>query len=197
AMSVLARDKDTGRLIGHVAGVPIDLKVGRFLRKVFLTVDSAVDPSHQGRGIHAALSMQISDRTDEVEAGFALGLPNEQAYVPMLKLGTTHILTMSLYLKVLDWSRLIQAKFPSNGLTRFAVRLIHPFQRKRKTNVRAFDGPSLQEVHNFGPEVDALWNRIEAQFGICARRTSTILNWRYFDRPNSLYRAFSISSGGQ
>src|SRR5207237_9982225 len=86
-LSLVAFQKDDGRLIGHMAGVPVDLTVGRFSRKAFFIIDSAVDPLQQGRGIHAALSIAIAKRSGELEAGFPVGMSNQQAYLQCLKMG--------------------------------------------------------------------------------------------------------------
>lgn len=190
---LIAREKESGRLIGHVAGIATDLKVGEFSRKVFFIVDSAVDPSYRGRGIHAVLSHEMSKRCSEKEGGFAIGLPNQQAYLLTLKLGTTHILTMPLFLKVLDWRGVVHAKLRSTFLAHVAGALIQPFQRNR--GARNSDGFKLEEVHRFGKSADDLWARVGPRFEICAERKSTLLNWRYFDRPGCPYRVFSISYG--
>jgi GNAT acetyltransferase-like protein len=190
-LAVVAREKESGRLVGHVAGIATDLKVGESSRNVFFIVDSAVDPSYRGRGIHGVLSYEMSKRCCEEEGGFAIGLPNQQAYLPTLKLGTTHILTMPLFLKVLDWRRVVHARLRSSVLARVAGALIQPFQRSR--GARDSDGFTLQEVHHFGKSVDDLWGRVSPRFAVCATRKSSLLNWRYFERPGSPYRVFSIS----
>ena len=192
---VVAREKESGRLIGHVAGIPTDLKVGEFSRKVFFIVDSVVEPSYQGRGIHAVLSNEMSKRCNEEEGGFAIGLPNPRAYLPTRKLGTTHILTMPLFLKVLDWRRLVHARLRSDFLARVAGALIQPFQKSRGASNS--DGSTLQEVHRFGKSVDDLWDRVSPRFAVCATRKSSLLNWRYFERPGSPYRVFSVSYGAE
>ena len=194
-LSVVAIEKNDGRLIGHVAGVSVDLTVGRFSRKAFFIIDSVVDPLHQGRGIHAALSLAMSKRCGELEAGFPVGLPNRQAYLPILRMGTTHLFTMPVFFKVLDWPRVVRAKLHSNFLAQIAGGLGRPFQQSKALEKTAEF--TLQEVQRFESSLDELSDQVSPRLGICLNRKSSSLNWRYFQRPGSPYSVFSISSGGQ
>ena len=194
-LSLVAFQKDDGRLIGHMAGVSVDLAVGRISRKAFFIIDSVVDPLQKGRGIHAALSMAIAKKSGELAAGFPIGLPNQQAYLPCLKMGGTHLLTIPVFFKVLDWRRVVRAKLRSNFLAQIAGVLGRPFQQSKAPEKSTKF--TIQEVQRFKSSLDELWDRISPRFGICPKRESSLLNWRYFERPGSPYSVFSISSGGQ
>jgi hypothetical protein len=194
-ISLVAIEKDNGRLIGHMAGVPVDLRVGQFSRKAFIVVDSVVDPLQQRRGIHAALSIVIGKRSAESEAGFPVGLPNQQAYLPVLKMGGSHLLTIPVFFKVLDWRRVVRAKLHSNFLAQIAGALGRPFQQSKAPEKSTEF--TLQEVRRFESSLDELSDRVSPRFGICSKRESSLLNWRYFQRPGSPYSVFSISSGGR
>jgi hypothetical protein len=194
-LMVVAQEKQSGRIIGHLAGVSTDLKVGHSSRKAFLLVDSVVEPSRRGRGAHAALTFEISRRCCDREGGFGFGLPNKQAYLPTLKLGATRVLTVPVFFKVLDWRKVIQARLHSDFLAKSLAGLIQPFQRRRRAP--SHNGLSLREVDRFGQEADRLWHRIAPRFTISAIRNAAPLNWRYFERPNSPYRVFSASRDGE
>jgi len=194
-LSLVAFQKDDGRLIGHMAGVSVDLAVGRISRKAFFIIDSVVDPLQKGRGIHAALSMAIAKKSGELAAGFPVGLPNQQAYLPCLKMGGTHLLTIPVFFKVLDWWGVVRAKLHSNFLAQIAGVLGRPFQQSKAPEKSTKF--TIQEVQRFKSSLDELWDRISPRFGICPKRKSSLLNWRYFERPGSPYTVFSISSGGQ
>ena len=193
AVSLVAYLKESGRIIGHLAAAPLNLKVGNFPRKLFLLVDSVVDPDYQGRGIHAVLTAAISKKVCDQEGNFTAGLPNEQAYGPNLKMGGTHIFTMPIYFKVLDWYAVLRAGLRSDLLARIGGLLAAPFQRKRlaKENTSF----TLEKVLRFGGKLDDLWSRIGRRFPICAERTSNLLNWRYFQCPVVTYSVFAISDG--
>jgi hypothetical protein len=192
---VVAQEKQSGRIIGHLAGVSTDLKVGDSSRKAFLLVDSVVEPSRQGRGAHAALTFEISRKACDREGGFGFGLPNKHAYLPTLKLGATRVLTVPLFFKVLDWKKLLRARLHSHFLANALGGLIQTFQRSSRA--RNPDTFSLREVNRFGDEADRLWHRTAPQCGISAIRTAIQLNWRYFECPKSPYRVFSVSRSGE
>jgi hypothetical protein len=56
-------------------------------------------------------------------------------------------------------------------------------------------GVEIREVERFGPEVDALWERVRRQYGVIASRDSAFLNWKAFDHPFLPYRGFLAVRG--
>jgi GNAT superfamily N-acetyltransferase len=195
AVVFVAEEKEARRLVGHIAAIPTDLKVGDFSRKGFFLVDSAIDPSHRGKGIHAVLTLAVSKESCMKDGGFGFGLPNNQAYLPTLKSGAIELFTLSLFLKVLDWRKVLRARLRSAFLTNTVGAFIQLLQKKRRT--RSCDDFRIEEVARFGDQVNDLWQRIAPRFAILASRKATPLNWRYFERPNSPYRVFSISRSGR
>jgi predicted N-acetyltransferase YhbS len=193
AVSQVASLKESGRIVGHLAAVPVDLKVGGFSRKLFFLVESVVDPAYQGRGIHAVLTITSSNTVAERSSNFIGGLPNPRAHAPNLKLGGTPIFTAPIYFKILNLGAVVRVGLHSNVLARIAGFLAQPFLQPKP--VEKSSSFTLEKVQCFNGKVDQLWNRVGQRFGICANRTSNLLNWRYFKRPDSAYTVFSISSG--
>jgi hypothetical protein len=192
SLMIVAQETQSGRIIGHLAGVSTDLKVGDASRKAFLLVDSVVEPSRRGRGVHAALTFEISRKSCDRQGGFGFGLPNKHAYLPTLKLGATRVMTVPVFFKVLNWRKIIQTRLHSDFLAKALAGLIQPFQRG--SGASSCNGLTLGEVNRFGQEADRLWHRIAPRFTISAMRNATPLNWRYFERPNSPYRVFRTVS---
>jgi GNAT superfamily N-acetyltransferase len=195
ALIFVAEEKETGRIVGHLAAISTDLKVGSFTRKGFFLIDSVVDPSHRGRGIHAVLTFAISKASCERDGGFGFGLPNDQAYLPTLKIGAVDLFTMSLLVKVLDWHKLLRARVRPAFLADGVGGLIQLFRRRGKSSNCA--DLIIEEVTRFSVQADDLWGRISYRFPILASRRAVTLNWRYFERPDSPYSVFSISRTGQ
>ncbi len=191
AVVFVAEEKEARKLVGHIAAIPTDLKVGDFSRKGVFLVNSAVDSSHRGKGIHAVLTLAISKESCMRDGGFGFGLPNKQAYLPTLKTGAIELFTMSLFLKVLDWRKVLRARLRPALLTNALGGFIQLLQRKSRTP--SGDGFRIDEVTRFGDQANDLWQRIAPRFAILASRKATPLNWRYFEHPNSPYRVFSIS----
>ncbi len=184
-----------GRIVGHLSGVPTDLKIGDSRRKAFLIVDSVVDPAWRGRGIHAALTIEMSNRFCEQADGLGFGLPNNQAYAPMLKLGIPRVLTMPVFMKVLDWRNVLRSKIRSPFAASALGNIANTFRRRRRP--LELGGIELEEIYHFGTPADQLWQRIASHFNISAIRNAAFLNWRYFQRPSLPYRVFSASCHGQ
>ena len=192
AVSMVAFLKESGRIVGHLAAVPVQLQVGTSTRELFFLVDSIVDPVYQGRGIHAALTMIISRRAVEYRAALLGGLPNTQAYGPNLKMGGTPVFTMPVYFKILDWAAIVRSRLHSKFLGSGAAVVARPFQRVQGPENGG--GFRIEEVSSFDANVDDLWNRVGPRFQVCAKRISNLLNWRYFDRPGTDYTIFSVTS---
>jgi hypothetical protein len=195
ALIFVAEEKESGRIVGHVAAIPTNLKTGNFIRQGFFLIDSVVDVSHRGRGIHAVLMFAISKASCQKDGGFGFGLPNEQAYLPTIKVGAIDLFTMSQFVKVLDWRKLLRARVRPAFLADGIGGLIQLFRRRRKSSDSA--GLLIEEVTRFGVQADDLWRRIAPRFPILASRAALTLNWRYFEHPNSPYRVFSISRTDQ
>lgn len=51
---------------------------------------------------------------------------------------------------------------------------------------------TIVELPRCGPEVDALWRRVEPGHPMAIRRTPAYLNWRYADCPLAKYRIFAM-----
>jgi hypothetical protein len=194
AFSFVPFSKESGRIVGHLAGVPIDLKVGSFTRKLFFLVDSVVDPVYQGRGIHAVLSVTICKETADKFGGFTAGLPNTSAYAPNLKMGGTHLFTMPIFFRILDWRALLLRWLPS-FLASAIGRVLGIAKIRRPTVINHHF--TITEVSRFDQQVNDLWERVSPNFAIAAIRNATFLNWRYFQHPDLPYRVLAISRSGQ
>lgn len=185
-----------GEIIGHMAGVPSDFKIGNSSRKGFLIVDSVVDPAWRGRGVHGALTIELSERFCHHDGAFGFGLPNALAYLPTLKLGTSRVTTVPLFFKILDWKRVLAAGIKSRVLTAALGKVAQLFWPRRAASSDATD-LRLEQVQQFGSELDALWERVASDLPVCAVRNATACNWRYFQRPKSPYRIYAASRNGE
>lgn len=195
AIVFVAEKKEGCGLVGHISAIPTDLKVGNFSRKGFFLVDSGVDPLFRGKGISAALTIMVSKRSCAEDGGLGFGLPNEQAYLPTLKTGPLKLFTMSLFLKVLNWPKVLNARLRPAFLANAIGALFQRFGQRRQCRNR--EGLAIEDVTRFGEQVDDLWQRVAHRFAISAIRKATALNWRYFDCPDSPYRALAVSRNGQ
>jgi hypothetical protein len=53
----------------------------------------------------------------------------------------------------------------------------------------------IERLERFGPEVEALYRRCSRGWGASVIRDARYLNWRFFERPRSDYRAFAARAG--
>jgi hypothetical protein len=55
----------------------------------------------------------------------------------------------------------------------------------------------IHQLQSFGPDIDALWARVQNQYGIIVRRDQTFLNWRVTENVHSRYEAFGAVRQGE
>src|SRR5262249_8365452 len=109
--------------------------------------------------------------------------------------GGTYIFTMPVHFKILDWAEIVRSRLHSNFLGSVASIVTRPFQKTR--SLEKSGRFRIEEVSRFDLSVEDLWNRIGPRFQVCAKRTSNLLNWRYFERPGTGYTVFSASTGAK
>ena len=51
----------------------------------------------------------------------------------------------------------------------------------------------VAEVTHFGPEFDALWDRLKHHYAATTERTARVLNWRHIDTPRLLGRSYALA----
>jgi hypothetical protein len=51
----------------------------------------------------------------------------------------------------------------------------------------------IEPIAHFGPEFDALWDRLKGRYAVTVERTAAFLNWRHIDLPPLLGRSFALA----
>ena len=51
----------------------------------------------------------------------------------------------------------------------------------------------IEPIARFGPEFDALWERLRGRYAVTMERTAAFLNWRHIDPPLLLGRSFALA----
>lgn len=170
-----------GKTIAHYACLPAQVHVQGVVGIAGQGVDSMVHPDYR-RGLKkegpflAAARLFFETWGNARVSLFGFGFPNQKA----LRLGVRVL----HYVPVLEQISTLYRNF---------------YESQDDDRVgRAFEGEAeVVEVERFGPEVDALWERLRPSYPFAVVRDSRYLNWRYADAVHLAYRLFEVRSGGR
>ncbi|HST04806.1 MAG TPA: GNAT family N-acetyltransferase [Chloroflexia bacterium] len=90
----VARLLDTGRIVGHYAGIPLRMQIARREVSAMLSVDTATDPDFRRQGMLTRFGETVYENWATRGQELVLGLPNQQwgsrkealGWVPLFKL---------------------------------------------------------------------------------------------------------------
>lgn len=154
---------DAGRVVAHLAAIPVVLRRGGRSLPAALWADLMVAPDH--RNLDLFLDMAESNRRRCAAAGLSLlfAFPNDKSY-PVLK-------------RMLGWTAVEEIDALEAPLAALSVPAAPAAVR-------------VQPAAAFGPEHDALWERLRPAGAWAAERGAERLDWRYARRPQGRYAAW-------
>jgi hypothetical protein len=141
------------RLIGHYACVPCMWTQGDATYKVLLSLNTAIDPAFQRRGIFSTLAKQTYDLAKELEYDFVYGISNGNSTYGFYKLGFE--ILGPLYLQTAFCRQVVinSDKMTENSLSNALSgeflnwRLQRPFTRYHKQGARIISNPQNMVVN--------------------------------------------------
>jgi GNAT superfamily N-acetyltransferase len=155
------------------------------------------DPLYRGQGIFSELELACEDRASGLGYPCMLSFPNDASTPIFLnKLGWNRLEGPRYLLRPGRQMRVPEEvnafKAVTEPLARLGGRVATLLEGMHRTS-----GFVMHEEQNFGPWADALFEENKPHLDRCLVRDSTHLNWRYADKPGSLYRIFRFASGGE
>jgi hypothetical protein len=153
--------EDGGRVVGHLAALPVTLERGEQTIKAAMWVDLMVHPAY--RNLDLFLDLAEANRAHCAAAGRALlfAFPNDRSF-PVLK-------------RMLDWQAVEDVaalEAPLSGLAQ-------PAAPDAGWRVSAGLKPA--------PEFDAFWQEVRPRQAWAVRRGQARLAWRYLAKPRAGY----------
>lgn len=186
-----------GRIVGHQAGIPVDLKVGTDRRRASWAVDLMVAPEWRLRGIAPAL---METQATAQPVALALGM-NEAAYKAYARCGWREVGTVPTYVMPLSVDPLLAAYPAMNPLPRAAVQASQPLIAllSRVPSVVARLGrTSIELVDAFDARVNEVWSAASPHYAVLARRDPATVRWRFDASPDIRpHRRFYLMRGGR
>lgn len=180
---VIAKASDDGRALAAAFGQRRIAWIGGRAVPANLMCEISSDPSARGggiafKGVMHAIGIGLND-----EAGVLWsygGQSSEEAIaVGSRWLGFREAFTLRIWEMRLSLEPALRARLGAVGvgLARLLAPVVRAFWKK------APSGILCEEVHEFGAEFDALWERFRDRYPLCFARDSATLRWRWLDNP--------------
>jgi len=204
------------QLVGHMAMVPVNMKIGTKTVLASQAVDLVVHPEFRRQGIFLAIGRFLAEETERKAIDIWYGIPNKLAHSGHLKYGWFDVCKVPLLIKPISLGRVSETFMGKHKLTRFFNR----YKISRKTSKiilqlissidRLFakifnqtgDNDSkknfeIRAISSFDERVDVLWKKASKDYPLAVVRTSEYLNWRYVKKPQAKYRILSAERSGE
>ena len=201
---MLARERESERLVGMATLFPTRLRVAGESVPAAISADFAIDPDHRGFG--PALALQRASLATLGGSGLmcAYGCPNPFSEPVVGRVGFTEVGQLTRFVKVLR-TRLLVDLFVSRPLLARVLsglsvavdpltRLV--FREWRGRRSREF---SVERPQAFDERFVGLWEATWQRYGVCGERSPELLNWKYeLDTGGaSDYSVFAIVDAGR
>jgi GNAT superfamily N-acetyltransferase len=199
AIAALAREVETGRLIGQVVTIPINVRLWGKVRPAGLSLKLAVAPGYEDRGIFVALLRDVCALSAEKGIAFTYAFPDRLSYSTLVnEAAFTDVGSVPLLVRPLNPERLALKTTHSRVLgkaTSIARRIWHTHEPAPRQ-----EGPpglQIAEVGSFDDSFALFWDRVRHRFPVMVARDPAYLNWRFVEVPTREYKIFTAKSDDQ
>ncbi|MGH9881456.1 MAG: GNAT family N-acetyltransferase, partial [Pyrinomonadaceae bacterium] len=175
--------KNGEQIIGQLAAIPVELKVGGVQTRAMWILDFIVHHDYRGRGLGKRLV-----RAAEEFCPLCLGVNTNEQTAPLLlkSLGWVIVGKIPRYSKLL---------FPGNALRevsqfkplRQLINLCYAPLRPQLAERAANEDDRLQNVEQFDSSFDTLWQEASGQWPCAVVRDSGMLKWQYTQQPGKQF----------
>ena len=174
--------KSGDQIVGQVASIPVELKVGNEIVRALWIVDFILLPEYRPGGVGIRL-LQVTGTYCTVS--LALGF-NEKATVVNRALRWKFLGNINRYYMLL---------FPGNAtkdisrfaLARYLTNFLYTPLRPRLSRLSPAAGGMLREVTRFDSSFDDLWQQASGQWPCSVVRSSRFLEWQFMRQPGKKF----------
>lgn len=217
--------EDAGEIVGHLAFIPMKLRVGNEVFPVCQLVDGALSPKYRHGGVYAALVRTVLQDAEKEGNSATFGFANRPSHRVYSNIGSLQtICTVAKMFKVLSLGNLMRTMHvhlttggPEPSGNDSLIRDLFPTLRKQAVptllglfrNVMAsiVSGPSWVgyiersafaiRTANIGDLAgfEGMWYRLSRNYRYTFERDGNYLKWRYSD-PEAEYKVYTADRSG-
>jgi Acetyltransferase (GNAT) domain len=177
----LARDNESGSLVGMTALFPTTLWIAGERVPAGIGGDFAVDEGHRGFGPALALQRATIPALSERGLKCAYGSPNRFSEPIIARVGYADAGRLTRFVKLLSARPLVDRYVSRPRLASLASGVASPLvailsRERLHRRSRRF---SVEEPDRFDDRFTSLWDLARGQLGVTSERNAELLNWRY------------------
>jgi GNAT superfamily N-acetyltransferase len=199
----LARDNESGSLVGMAALFPTTLWIAGERVPAAIGGDFAVDEGHRGFGPALALQRATVPALSERGLRCAYGSPNQNSELIVARAGYTDVGRLVRFIKLLSARPLIDRYVSRPGLASFAAGVARPVMSilSRERLHRRSGEFSVEKPERFDDRFSSLWEQARREVGVTSERNAELLNWRYAKTGTGnapgMYSIFALVEGNE
>jgi GNAT superfamily N-acetyltransferase len=178
---LLARDNESGSLVGMAALFPTTLWIAGERVPAGIGGDFAVDEGHRGFGPALALQRATIPALSQRGLKCAYGSPNRFSEPIIARVGYADVGRLTRFVKLLSARPLVDRYVSRPGLASLASGIASPLvsMLSRERLHRRSRRFSVEEPELFDDRFTSLWELARRQLGVTSERNAELLNWRY------------------
>jgi hypothetical protein len=177
----LARDNESGSLVGMTALFPTSLWIAGAPVPAAIGGDFAVDEGHRGLGPALPLQRATVAACSERGLSCAYGSPNSSSEPIVSRAGYVDVGRLARFVKLLTARPLVDRYVSNPRLASLAAGVASPFasilsRERLHRRPRRF---SVDQPGRFDDRFTGVWDLARRQLGVTSERNVDLLNWRY------------------
>lgn len=176
---------------GQFALVPKQVKVGEYIVKDMMSVNTITGEKYRGQGVFTKLARDVLDEIQEQHsAAISHGMPNQNSYPGFTKkLGYTDIGVLPLYIRPLVPSHLVRDFLHWKHMYRAIKPMDWAFMYRREPV--PVSGVSFQKLTADHLELaEDFWKEIRNKYPVMIQRDPQYLRYRFLDIPRRKYECW-------
>lgn len=180
--------KDADVIVGQMAAIPVELKIGEARRRAIWILDFVVRPDYRRRGLGKRLVL-AAEESCPVRMGIATDAQRSPAILKSL--GWAMLGKIPRYNRLLfpgDAIREIARFTPLRRLVNFSYAPLRP-----RIDRRSLDHSGIvKSVEQFDSSFDTLWREASAQWPCAVVRDSAMLRWQFTQQPGKKFETLAL-----
>lgn len=184
--------KDGEKIVGQLAAIPIEIKVGAETKRAMWILDLIVLPEYRRHGLGKRVTLEAEKFCT---LGLGINTAAQHSTALLEKIGWTMLTKIPRYSKLLYPGEAVREITKIKPMRSLANSLFAP-ARSDKKNYFAADS-KIKFVENFDISFDELWNEASKQFDCAVVRSSKILDWQYCRQPGKKFDVLGYYENGK
>lgn len=184
--------KDGEKIVGQLAAIPVELKVGMEIKKAIWILDLIVLPEYRRHGLGKRITLEAEKFCS---LGLGINTAAQHSTALLEKIGWTMLTKIPRYNKLLFPGEAVREITKIKFLRRFTNLLFKPARSNKKIFLSA--DSNVKIINEFDSTFDEFWEESSEQFGCSIVRNAKLLDWQYRRQPEKKFDVLGYYENGK